>query len=1048
MSQYQYSSLSSGSDSIRLLRLMPHENDRSRIQCKLFDYTLHDSGKGSHLYEALSYTWGSSDKSRCSVSIGGQNLPVTENLYAALLHLQDRSLERILWIDALCINQRNLEERGQQVQLMSKIYSKAARVLIWLGETAHESDKALETIRIIAEDNSTNSLNDTATQQAVLALLERSWFQRIWVLQEVAAARQILVICGSMMVDGYTFYLGVNNFYQAYQNLERSIYPITNLIKGAIFRSKSVTTSSGRASLNICHLGELIDMFHTHKASLAVDKVYALLGMSSDDPGAADLLPDYEISWEKLFKKLIIFLFGKDISVETDHSQRAVIKSRGYILGQVSSVESDKRQNVDISFKNVASNLDDEMQWKLQASAKSIQKHDIICFLQGASKPTIIRPCRDYFTIIVAAVTPLNDIDRFRKQEFSESSTHFPRDLLLVWDWEKPLRETQDQEEYNISIKTKSQMLEYLKAEFGDHSDQATRIWNIALVFGDLKQYEIAEERLREAIEIAFGKEQLYTLESPHGLTLLSWAAGSGYDEVVSLLFAKDSIDPDLKDLKYSRTPLSWAAENGHEAVVKLLLETGKVDVNSKDSKYSRTPLWWAAESGHEAVVKLLLETGKVDIHSKDSKYNRTLLLRATENGHEAVVKLLLETGKVDIHSKDSEYSRTLLLRAAENGHKAIVKLLLERGAELEIKDNKDRTPLSWTAKNGHEAVVKLLLERGAELETKDNKGRTPLLWTAKNGHEAVVKLLLERGAELETKDNKGRTPLLRATKNGYEAVVKLLLERGAELEIKDNNYNQTPLSWAAENGHEAVVKLLLERGAELETKDSYSQTPLSWAARNGHKAVVKLLLERGAELETKDSFGQTPLSKAAMYGYEAVVKLLLERGAELETKDHNSQMPLSKAAMYGYEAVVKLLLERGAELEIKDHNSQTPLSKAAQYGNEAVVKLLLERGAELETKDNNSQTPLSKAAQYGNEAVVKLLLERGAELETKDNNGQTPLSVAARYGYKAVVKLLLERGAELETKDNNGQTPLSWAAVRGHEAVVKLLEKGSKRSQ
>jgi hypothetical protein len=180
MSQYDYSSFALGPDSIRLLRLMPHGNDRSRIQCELFGYTLQDSGKGSHLYEALSYTWGGSDK-RCSISIGRQNLPVTENLYKALLHLQDRSLERILWIDALCIDQENLEERGQQVQLMSKIYSKAARVLIWLGETAHKSDKALETIRIIAEDNSTNSLNDTATQQAVLALLERSWFQRIWV---------------------------------------------------------------------------------------------------------------------------------------------------------------------------------------------------------------------------------------------------------------------------------------------------------------------------------------------------------------------------------------------------------------------------------------------------------------------------------------------------------------------------------------------------------------------------------------------------------------------------------------------------------------------------------------------------------------------------------------------------------------------------------------------------------------------------------------------------------------------------------------------------
>ena len=114
MSQYHYSSLSLGPDSIRLLRLMPHKNeskDRTEIQCELFEYTLQDPGKGTHLYEALSYAWGGSDKPR-SISINKQNFAVTENLYAALLRLRDRSLERILWIDAICIDQKNLKEKG------------------------------------------------------------------------------------------------------------------------------------------------------------------------------------------------------------------------------------------------------------------------------------------------------------------------------------------------------------------------------------------------------------------------------------------------------------------------------------------------------------------------------------------------------------------------------------------------------------------------------------------------------------------------------------------------------------------------------------------------------------------------------------------------------------------------------------------------------------------------------------------------------------------------------------------------------------------------
>ena len=183
MSQHHYSSLSPGPDSIRLLRLMPHENERADIQCELVEYSLQDSEQRTHLYEALSYTWGGSDKPR-SIYINKQNLPVTVNLHTALSRLRDRCFERIIWVDAVCIDQENLEEKSNQVQLMAKIYSKATRVLVWLGETADDSDGALEGIRDIAAKESMNSLDKTI-QQAILALLQRPWFRRIWVSEQM-----------------------------------------------------------------------------------------------------------------------------------------------------------------------------------------------------------------------------------------------------------------------------------------------------------------------------------------------------------------------------------------------------------------------------------------------------------------------------------------------------------------------------------------------------------------------------------------------------------------------------------------------------------------------------------------------------------------------------------------------------------------------------------------------------------------------------------------------------------------------------------------------
>lgn len=150
------------------------------IQCQLFNYPLPEMGVTSCLYEALSYVWGDSKKPHI-ISIDGYDLRVTANLYEALLRLQDQLIERILWIDAICIDQDKKEERAKQVQLMAKIYCNANRVIVWLGEGQADGDRALDVIRVAADRETTKFLNHQTNQQEVLDLLRRPWFQRIWV---------------------------------------------------------------------------------------------------------------------------------------------------------------------------------------------------------------------------------------------------------------------------------------------------------------------------------------------------------------------------------------------------------------------------------------------------------------------------------------------------------------------------------------------------------------------------------------------------------------------------------------------------------------------------------------------------------------------------------------------------------------------------------------------------------------------------------------------------------------------------------------------------
>ncbi|EHK45650.1 hypothetical protein TRIATDRAFT_291940 [Trichoderma atroviride IMI 206040] len=449
---YTYSHLPKGN--IRLLKLLPHRDISSPLLCSLIDYPLQDlAGSNHHLYDSLSYAWGSPEKTR-SISIGDCYLPITTNLHAALLRLRDRFFERIIWVDAICINQQDLNERSSQVQRMATIYALANRVIVWLGEAEDNSDQALEELHNSADGQPAGE--DQRLRNAVLKLLQRPWFKRIWILQEVAAARNVLILCGSSEIDGYIFCMGINSLnlnYTEAPGLRNFIRSATYLIRRKVFQPKHTTSNPSTFSLNIAPLSELIDMYHAREASDCRDKVYALLGMSSDNYSPRDLSPNYDIQWETLFQQVIKLILCETLSISIwPDKEVAIIKNKCCTLGQVSSVKSDAtwsdKQNVTISkyTSRGSQKFEENIFWTLtlKTLANSIQEGDIICLLQGASKPTVIRPYKDYFIIIAIAINPATNKQAEKANngwvKVLQSVTDFPRDFLLVWDWTKSLR--------------------------------------------------------------------------------------------------------------------------------------------------------------------------------------------------------------------------------------------------------------------------------------------------------------------------------------------------------------------------------------------------------------------------------------------------------------------------------------------------------------------------------------------------------------------------------------------------------------------------------
>jgi hypothetical protein len=140
MSEYNYQPLDHPTIEIRLAILQPGtEADSIEI---ILQHTCLDQNL---VYEALSYTWGDGSITT-SISVDEKMFQVRKNLESALRHLRQVKECRILWIDAICIDQSNLQERNQQVGRMREIYQMAKRVLVWLGPRADDSDLAMDAI--------------------------------------------------------------------------------------------------------------------------------------------------------------------------------------------------------------------------------------------------------------------------------------------------------------------------------------------------------------------------------------------------------------------------------------------------------------------------------------------------------------------------------------------------------------------------------------------------------------------------------------------------------------------------------------------------------------------------------------------------------------------------------------------------------------------------------------------------------------------------------------------------------------------------------------
>jgi hypothetical protein len=317
--------LNTAKNEIRLLRLKPAKRKSEAIECELVIVSLDHR---LPQYQALSYVWGSTRDTR-NIKIQDHDFHVTTNLYKSLQRLRLDNDERIIWVDAICINQKDLNERADQVTRMGSIYGRAVGVIFWLGEAFEDCKLAFDCLKKMGEMKDLHfrkslspnivvhdlDLYSTKLQDALICFFTLPWWTRVWTVQEYVLAQRAIFQCGQDLL--YTSLAR-----QASRNFFKHIHIGNSCCNGIQFAEASPGTRGEallRGFVQLESLEFLKDSmsvlyatthFRERKSADIRDKIYGMLGMATGEY-AASVHPDYALPPAQIFESSAIAMMER-----------------------------------------------------------------------------------------------------------------------------------------------------------------------------------------------------------------------------------------------------------------------------------------------------------------------------------------------------------------------------------------------------------------------------------------------------------------------------------------------------------------------------------------------------------------------------------------------------------------------------------------------------------------------------------------------------------------------------------------------------------------
>jgi hypothetical protein len=357
---YSTYALQSHAEEIRLLQLQPGRW-ADPISCTFKIISLNDPHPK---YDALSYVWGPQGN-RWEISLEGQCTLVTNNLFKALRRLRRAKDVRTIWVDALCINQTDPNEKAAQVAIMSKIYKRTSTTWIWLNDyqtvpptprdiqTVEETNdliwygqelsdagidggygafavvldfacshkRHLNEIPLFTTEETPGGAKLKIARESVLHAFQAftevvnvDWWRRVWVIQEAVLPSLAMMLLGSIHMPWEAFamaatYLRMHT--KCCQNWLSSAPELANVFERFTISVMEIgwTRQSRQVddSLSYYSLHHLLWQYRCHSATDSRDKVYALLSFLADGEANGELAPDYTLSRKEVYKRAVMY---------------------------------------------------------------------------------------------------------------------------------------------------------------------------------------------------------------------------------------------------------------------------------------------------------------------------------------------------------------------------------------------------------------------------------------------------------------------------------------------------------------------------------------------------------------------------------------------------------------------------------------------------------------------------------------------------------------------------------------------------------------------